>query len=322
MAAADPYEILGLARDVDAAAIRGAYRKLAKRHHPDLNPGDAEAAERFKRIAGANALLSDPEQRARFDRGEIDGAGDPRAPEPRYRDFAEGARGAAETSGHPAGGWNRAEWGDIFGDLFGEAGAGAGARAGAAIPRRGRDEHYTLAVRFLDAVRGATNRLTLPDGRVLDVRVPAGTDENGVLRLRGRGGAGANGGASGDALIAVHIRPHPFFRREGRDIHLDLPVTLREAVGGAKVPVPTPGGVVNLAVPAGSESGRQLRLKGRGVAAAGGDAGAGDLFVTLRIAATEADPALAAFLAGWTPVAPVDPRRGLAELAAAAEEGA
>ncbi len=308
----DPYEILGVACDADAAAIRTAYRKLAKKNHPDLNPGDTAAEERFKRISQANALLSDEAQRGKYDRGEIDGAGDPRAPEhPRYRDFAEGmpttgaGGGEWQTTGQRAGGWTPDEWGDIFGGMFRERGAGAAAGGGA---RRGHDEHYSLAVSFLDTVAGATTRLTLPDGRTLDVRVPPGIDEGQVLRLRGKGASGWNGGPDGDALITVHITPHPFFRREGRDVHLDLPVTLREAVLGEKVPVATPAGTVNMTVPPNTESGRQLRLRGRGVAASG-SAEAGDLYVTLRIAATEADPALAAFLRGWTPANPVDPRR-------------
>ncbi len=317
--AEDPYEILGVPRDADADAIRKAYRQLAKKNHPDLNPGDAAAEARFKRISSANALLSDPDTRAKYDRGEIDGAGDPRAPEhPRYRDFADGmepagagaGRGGWQTSGQPAGGWSPDEWGDIFGGMFTEARAGGGAGRAAGGPRRGHDEHYTLAVSTLDAINGATTRLTLPDGRTLDVRVPPGIDDGQILRLRGQGAAGWNGGPAGDALITVHITPHPLFRREGRDVHLALPITLREAVLGGKVAVPTPAGTVNMTIPANTETGRQLRLRGRGVAASGG-AEAGDLYVTLQIAATEADPALTEFLRGWTPANPVEPRREL-----------
>lgn len=314
----DPYEILGVPRDADAAAIRRAYRKLAKQNHPDLHPGDKAAEERFKRISAANALLSDEEQRGRYDRGEIDASGAPRAPEPpRYRDFAEGAEGSRyqRSSGRPAGGWTAADWGDIFGDMFGGAGPGGGGGAGGSpgggIPLRGHDEHYALSVAFLDAVRGATRRLTLPDGRTLDVRVPPGLADGQVLRLRGKGAPGWNGGPDGDALIAVTVEPHPFFRREGSDLHLDLPVTLREAVLGAKVPVPTPGGTVTMTIPAHAETGRQLRLRGRGVPHATGG-GAGDLYVTLRIAATEADEALERFLRDWTPSHPVNPREGMA----------
>lgn len=309
----DPYETLGVAREADQAAIRSAYRKLAKQNHPDLNPGDAAAEARFKRISAANALLSDEAQRARFDRGEIDGAGDPRAPEhPRYRDFADGMAaqgagpgpGAWQTSGQRAGGWTPDEWGDILGGMFRDRG---GAGTGGGGPRRGHDEQYSLAVAFLDAALGATTRLALPDGRTLDVKVPPGIEEGQTLRLRGQGGAGWNGGPAGDALISVHIEPHPLFRREGRDIHLTLPITLREAVLGAKIPVATPAGSVNMTVPPNTESGRQLRLRGRGVAAAT----PGDLYVTLQIAATEADPALTEFLRGWNPASPVDPRREL-----------
>ncbi len=321
--AEDPYGVLGVARTATADEIRRAFRDGAKKSHPDLHPGDAAAEARFKALAAANDLLSDPDKRAAFDRGEIDGAGAPRAPDPpRYRDFADGAQGARyrasgrpaggwtgradETSGHPAGGWRTEDLGDIFADMFGDAGAPPNA------PRRGADEAYALSIGLPDAVRGAKRRLTLPDGRVLDVAVPAGVESGQVLRLRERGGPGRNGGPAGDALIELHVEPHPFFRRDGADIHLDLPVTLREAVLGARVTVPTPGGSVAMTVPARSESGRVLRLRGRGVAARGTEA-AGDLYVTLRIAATEADDALAAFVRDWTPAAAADPRRAMME---------
>ena len=295
----DPYTVLGVARDVGADEIRSAYRKLAKQNHPDLNPGNAAAEERFKAAAAANDLLSDPEKRARYDRGEIDAAGHERPPErPSYRSYADDAPGRRY---RPSDRRGEEAFSDLFGDFFGARAAG---------PHRGADERYTLVVDFLDAVRGATPRLTLPDGRTLDVRVPAGLEDGQTLRLRGQGGAGLNGGPAGDALIQVQVTPHPYFRREGDDIHLDLPVTLREAVLGGRITVPTPGGPVAMQVPPRSDTGRQLRLRGRGVPARG-ERPAGDLYATLRVVVGEADPALEAFLRTWTPEHDVDPRRDI-----------
>ncbi len=300
----DPYEVLGVARNASADEIRRAFREGAKKNHPDLNPGDRDAEARFKTMSAAHELLSDPETRARFDRGEIDGSGQPRAPErPSYRDFAEGEQGTRyRTSGRPAGGWRTEDLGDIFSSMFGEAGA---APTG---PARGRDERYALSVDFLDAVRGGTRRLTLPDGRTLDVAIPAGIESGRTLRIRGRGGAGRNGGADGDALIEIHVADHAFFRRAGNDIRLSLPLTLREAVLGARVTVPTPDGPVAMTVPARSDSGRVLRLRGRGIPAHPG-APAGDLLVTLAVTIADADDQLAAFLRDWTTGHPADPRR-------------
>ncbi len=295
----DPYATLGVARDATPDQVRAAYRKLAKQNHPDLNPGNTAAEERFKAASVANDLLSDPEKRARFDRGEIDAEGHERPPErPSYRSYADAASGRRYQT---AGRWDEEDLSDLFGDFMGARASG---------PRRGADEPYTLAVEFLDAVRGATPRLTLPDGRTLDVRVPPGIESGQTLRLRGQGGAGLNGGPAGDALIQVQVTPHPYFRREGSDIHLDLPVTLREAVLGGRITVPTPGGPVAMQVPPRSDTGRQLRLRGRGVPARG-DQAAGDLYATLRVVVGEADPALEAFLRDWTPEHEADPRRDI-----------
>nr|WP_321986084.1 DnaJ C-terminal domain-containing protein [uncultured Lichenicoccus sp.] len=304
----DPYTTLGVARDADAGAIRKAYRNLARKHHPDLNPGDKAAEERFKAIAGANDLLSDKEKRARYDRGEIDASGQerhqPRGPGPgagqqrRYRDYAESDAGrrysASGGAGAGASGWSEEDFGDIFGEYFRHAGGAAGGSA------RGRDEMYALDVAFVDTVTGATRRLTLPDGRTLDVRIPPGIEDGTTLRLRGRGGTGQEGGPDGDALIEIRVQPHKLFRRVGRDIHFDLPVTLKEAVLGARVPVPTPSGTVTLSVPPDSDTGRQLRLRGKGVAEHGGHP-AGDLYVTLRLSVGPVDDSLREFLRNWTP---------------------
>ncbi len=293
----DPYETLGLARDATPEQVRSAFRKLAKKHHPDLNPGSAVAEERFKAVNAANELLSDPEKRAQFDRGEINAAGDPVAPEPpRYRRYADAAEGARYRAGPD----EDFQFGDIFGDFLNRGGEG--------LRMRGADAHYALPVAFLDAVAGATRTFTLPDGRTLDVRIPPGIDDRQILRLKGQGGPGLNGGPPGDALIEVHAEPHPFFTREGDDIHVKLPVTLKEAVLGARVTVPTPVGSVTMTVPKRSDTGTRLRLRGRGIPAHAGRP-AGDEYVTLQVTLADADDALETLLSGWEPAVPSEPRR-------------
>jgi DnaJ-class molecular chaperone len=297
--AGDPYTVLGVARDATPEAIKQAYRKLARRHHPDLNPGRPEAEAAFKAVSAAHDLLSDPERRARFDRGEIDAEGQEQRPAGSYRQHAEAERGERYAPYADAGTFE-----DLYADLF-EA-----RRQAEAAPRRGRDEAYRLDVPFLAAVLGATERLTLPDGRVLSVVIPPGVATGQILRLRGQGGAGRNGGPGGDAMIALEVAEHPLFRRDGMDIHLDLPVTLQEAVLGGAMEVPAPAGKVRVKLPPRSDSGHRIRLRGKGVAAHG-DRPAGDLFLTLRIVIGQPDAALEAFLRGWTPEHPQDPRAGL-----------
>lgn len=302
----DPYAVLGVARDASDKQIRSAYLKLAKTSHPDLNPGDRSAEERFKAINAANDLLSAKDRRARFDRGEIDGAGHERArpgPSPgqhSYRDQAEGAAGARYRAGFGA----DDDLGDIFSEMFGAHGA---AGAGSARRRHGQDRHYTLAVPFLDAIRGTTQRLNLPEGGSLDVTIPPGLESGKILRLRGKGGAGE---PAGDALIEVEVGLHPLFRREGRDIHLDLPITIREAVLGGPVTVPTISGPVTMTLPPGSDSRTRLRLRGKGVPASGSQT-AGDAFPHLRIAVGPPDEALATFLRERTDAVDRDPRSAL-----------
>lgn len=300
----DPYKILGVARDASAEEIRKAYRKLAKQLHPDLNPGNAKAEERFKAVSAANALLSDPVTRGKFDRGEIDAEGHERqsgARGPSYREYAEAEPGRRYA-------WREEDLSDLFGSMFGEGSFDETGGARAKRPRRGHNEHYALAIEFLDAVNGATPRLTLPDGRVLDVKIPPATVDGQTLRLRGQGGRGANGGANGDALIDIQVKPHRFFTRDGQDIRLDLPVSLSEAVLGGPVEVPTPQGKVRMQIPKQSDSGTKLRLRGRGVAAHGKIA-AGDLYATLRVVIGKPDVALEEFLRSWKPEPAPDPRR-------------
>jgi DnaJ-class molecular chaperone len=314
MASDDPYAILGVKRDASAEEIRTAYRKLAKKHHPDLNPGNKEAEARFKTISAANELLSDPEKRARFDRGEIDASGQERPDHAAYRRYAEGAQGAKY---HQESGISEDELGDIFADLFRQqAGQNRGPGGARTFRMRGADRAFALTVDFLEAARGAKKRLNFGaadsgGGETLDVTIPAGFADGQILRLKGKGEPGLGGGPPGDALIEVHVAPHPFFRRAGNDIHLELPMTLAEAVLGGKITVPTIGGNVVMSVPKGSDTGTVLRLKGRGIAPAGGTAG--DEYVTLKIVLGEqkTDGELEAFLKEWAPRHSVDPRRAM-----------
>ena len=300
----DPYTILGLARDATDKQIRSGFLKRAKTSHPDLNPGDPKAEERFKAINAAHDLLSDPERRGRFDRGEIDAAGHEQPP-PGYRPYRDHAEGAAGTNYSAAfHGDDQDELGDILSSLFAERG-----RAG--TPRWGSDRRYSLAVPFLDAVRGSVQRLALPEGGELDVRIPPGLDDGQVLRLRGKGGPGD---PPGDALIEVTVTPHPLFRRVGHDIQLDLPVTVAEAALGARVNVPTITGPVTMMIPAGSDTGTKLRLRGKGLAGREGQP-AGDAYAILRIVLGPRDEGLAAFLRNRTDAPAWDPRVGLGDAA-------
>ena len=299
----DPYEVLGVQKTATEAAIRAAYRKLAKRHHPDLNPGKPEAAERFKEINAANDILSDAEKRARFDRGEIDAAGNEVPPEhPFYRDFGD-APGNEKYHANI----DPEDLESIFARAFGGAGGPAGAAGGRRFTARGADAHYTLTVSFLDAANGTTRRITLPEGRTLDVRIPAGVRDGHLLRLKGQGMPGLGGGPSGDALVEIAVAPHPLFRREGDDIIVELPVTLQETVLGATLEVPTIKGKVRLTIPPNSGTGTRLRLRGRGIHQ-------GHQYVQLHVVLPPSEePELAAFLKSWQPRQPFNPRAGLEE---------
>jgi DnaJ-class molecular chaperone len=295
-----------VARDSSLETIRRAYRKLAKLHHPDLNPSDAKAEARFRLIASAHELLSDAAKRARYDAGEIDAKGVEKPAAAGYRDYADssaGRRYGPTGAGHSD--WAGADISDLFGTMFGAGSAGRGQKTG---PRRGEDQHFTLSAAFLDAVNGATKRLTLPDGRVLDVKIPPATADGDTLRLRGQGGMGDGG--KGDALIEIHVRAHAYFQRDGRDIRVELPVSLSEAVLGGFIEVPTPSGKLRMRIPAGSDSQTQLRLPGRGVPAHG-EHTAGDFYATLRVVVGAPDAALDAFLKGWTPAHATNPRQAM-----------
>jgi DnaJ-class molecular chaperone len=299
----DPYAILGVKREATQDEIRSAYRQLAKKLHPDLNPGDKQAEEKFKQVAAAYDLLGDPDKRARFERGEIDASGAERPRERYYRDFH-----AADAQNHPystAGGFaDFMENEDILADILGRGGGRTRFRM------RGQDVHYRLPVDFVEAVNGATKRITMPDGATLDVVIPAGTRDRQVLRLRAKGGPGIGDAPSGDALVEIEVRPHKLFTRKDDDIHLDLPISLPEAVLGAKLDVPTPTGAVRMTVPKGANTGSVLRLKGKGVARK--DGSRGDEYVTLKIVLPEQpDAEIEEFARRWQAGQSHDPRRDL-----------
>ena len=295
----DPYETLGVSKTASADDIRKAYRKLAKKLHPDLNPGDKQAEERFKEVSGANDLLSDPEKRRRYDAGEIDASGAEKAPPHAryYRDYA--AEGGHPYEGQGAYG-DFAQGDDLFADLLRRAAEQARRRPGA-------DLHYELPIDFLDAVNGASKTITLPQGGTLNVTIPAGVEDGQILRLRGKGAPSQGEGPPGDALVQIVVKPHRYFTREGDDILLDLPITVKEAALGAEVRTPTTTGNVMLKIPRRSNTGDVLRLRGRGVKTRGG---AGDELVRLKVMMPkEAEPELEAFLADWKPSASYDPRK-------------
>jgi len=282
----DPYAALGVSRSASQDEIRSAYRKLAKELHPDVRPNDRAAEERFKRATAAFNLLGDGALKARFDRGEIDADGNEKQTYG-YRGGPGGqARGYSSTTAESA-----FDIGDIFSDLFGSSMSGRSAGFG---KMRGRDIRLPLEIDFLEAVKGVRRRVQLTDGRTIDVAVPAGVADGQVLRLKSQGGAGIQGGPPGDALVELKVKPHPLFRREGDDIHMDLPISLTEAVEGATVQAPTPSGPVTLTIPEGSNTGKVLRLKGKGV----GDKG--DQFVRIIVMLPEhLDDELRKFVRKW-----------------------
>jgi DnaJ-class molecular chaperone len=311
-----PYEVLGVKPDASADEIRKAYRTLAKEFHPDLNPGKPAAEARFKAVTAAYDILSDPEKRGRYDRGEIDESGAER-PRYSYRPHAEGAQG-----------WKYQPQGEMdIEDILAMFGGGRARRQGGGstegFQMPGQDRHFSLTIDFVTAATGGRQRIALSPDEWLDVTIPAGIENGQVLRLKGKGGPAFGGGPPGDALIEVHVAPHPWFRREGDDIHMELPVSLAEAVLGARVPVATVTGPVTMTIPKGSDTGTRLRLRGKGIQRKGQP---GDEYVTLKVViGPSADPELAEFLDEWAKKHPVDPRRDMlgerADQATAGGEG-
>ncbi|MEQ8697320.1 MAG: J domain-containing protein [Bauldia litoralis] len=290
--AKDLYQILGVGRDASDAEIKKKYRDLAKKHHPDLHPGDSVAEQRFKELSQAYAILGDKDKRGQYDRGEIDESGAEKPEQQYYRQYAD-----ADSSGkyHSAQGFGGPDdLGDILDGLFGGRGRGNARH----FRMKGGDVRYHMTVDFLEAANGAKKRVTMPDGRALDITVPAGFRDGQQLRLKGQGQPGTGGGEAGDAYVTIAVEPHPFFERRGDDVHVTVPVTLKEAALGAKVKVPTISAPVTLSVPAHSNSGTVLRLRGKGFKRKDG---AGDQLVRLEIVLPEKpDKELTDFLESWT----------------------
>jgi DnaJ-class molecular chaperone len=315
----DPYEVLGVPRGASAATIKSAYRKLAKKYHPDANKNDPKAAARFAELNTANEIVGDEDKRKQFDRGEIDAEG-----KPRFQGFPGGdprgrAGGGFEThTFRSGGGFGGGGFEDILNSMFGAAAARGGARrTGGASPFEfdpgtialDLDLSVSMTVSLEEAVKGADKRVRLPNGKELNVKIPAGVVAGQQIRLKGQGET-APGHPPGDLLITVNIAPHAFFKVEGSDLRLDLPITLYEAVLGGKVRVPTLGSAVELSIPKNTSSGRIFRLKGKGLPKAGS---AGDLFVTIRIMLPDGNDAeLEALMAKWRTAHPYNPRSDLA----------
>ena len=322
----DPYEVLGVTRSASAADVKSAFRKLAKKLHPDANKHDPKAASRFAELNAAYEIVGDKDKRKAFDKGEIDAEGKPRfegfarqpggggfSNEGGFESFSFGPEGLRSASGRPGfGGFE-----DILKDVFGARGAGGRARAGAhfepedfgATAAGGRDITAALSITLAEAAKGVKKRVQLPTGKEVEVKIPAGLDEGQQIRLKGQGLPGP-GGRPGDLLITVAVTPHQLFQRDGADLRLDLPVTLYEAVLGGKVRVPTLDGAVELAIPAGTNAGRTFRLKGKGFPA---KERKGDLLATVRIMLPEGqDSDLEELMRKWRETKPYDPRKGMA----------
>ncbi len=309
----DPYTVLGVAKTASDDEIRQAFRKLAKKNHPDLNPGDKEAEARFKEISQANEILSDAEKRRRFDAGEIDASGQEMPPRGFYRDEAGGPAG--QKYRRAGGAEEFVDMGGIFSEMFGQRRGGGGGGFGFGGPEGfdmgGLPVSYTLAVPFLVAARGGKQRVTLPDNRTLDIDVPEGTTNGTTLRLKGQGMPGGKGQPAGDAFVEIHVQPHAFFEPRDSDIHVEVPVTLSEAVLGGRIKVPTVGGSVMLNVPAGSNTGSTLRLKGRGLLDRKSGQ-RGDQYVKLKVVLPDKpDDKLKAFLESWETGKAQDPRQAM-----------
>lgn len=293
----NPYTVLGVARDASQDEIKKVYRALAKELHPDRHPNDPAAAERFKEVSAAYHILGDENLRRRFDRGEINESGQEHAPGGAgfWRTYtSQGGEAPFEEDIFRQ--FDGTGMEDVFADLFGGFRRTTRRRT---APSRGVDRRYTLKIGFVESVRGGTHRITLPGGKSLNVKIPAGIGDGQQIRLKGQGDQSPAGGPAGDALIDVHVEPHPFYRRNGLDINVELPVTLQEAVLGGTIQVPTVHGAVSLKVPKGSNTGTRLRLRGKGVKDAKSGK-TGDQYVKLKVVLPEKiDAELAQLVEKW-----------------------
>ncbi len=304
----DPYTILGVARNASQGDIKSAYRKLAKKYHPDSNAGDARAQAKFSQVTQAYEVLGDKAKRAQFDNGEIDDEGKPKgfgfSGASPYGSSGQHPFGAGASYGGGGGGNFRPE--DIFAEIFGSRQGHASARVQAA---RGHDVNYTIQVEFSEAALGTSRRVELSNGRKIDMKIPAGLTDGQQIRLKGQGQPGANGGPAGDAIVKVTVAPSPLFTRDGFNIKMDLPITLYEAVLGASLRVPTLDGRVNLKIPRNTSSGKVLRLKGKGAGKNAKLSQRGDLLYTVRIVLPEArDERLEKLMEEWRQEKPYSPR--------------
>jgi DnaJ-class molecular chaperone len=299
--AQDPYQELGVARSANADEIRRAFRKLAKAHHPDQHPDDKASEERFKRITAAFDILGDEEKRKKFDAGQIDADG-----HEVHRGFRGQPGGGPGGFGGGQGDFEGVDINDILGEMFGRGGSGQGRGGGfGGFSAKGADVRARLDIDIEEAVKGGKKRIAFSDGRTIDVTIPKGAEEGQVLRLKGQGAPGRAG--PGDAMIELALKPHPIFRREGPGLVMDLPISVPDAVLGAKVQAPTPDGPVTLTVPKGSSSGATLRLKGRGLHEQGRR---GDLMARLMIVLPEGtDSELESFAETWRRERPYAPKR-------------
>ena len=293
--ARDPYLELGVSRSATAAEIRKAFHKLAKQHHPDANPGDKSAEEKFKRVSGAFDIVGDEEKRKKFDRGEIDAEGHDQSPFGRGGGAGQGGWSPRGSAGGP--GPDGVDLNDILGEMFGRSGGGGRNPGGfGGFSTKGQDVRAKIDIDLEDAIRGAKKRIAFSDGRTIEVAIPKGAQDGQTLRLKGQGAPGRGG--AGDAMIELNIRPHAIYRREGDTLIMDVPITVPDAVLGGKVEAPTPDGNVALTVPKGSNSGQQLRLKGRGFIDAKGKRG--DLVARLVVTLPDvAGPELEQFAQEW-----------------------
>lgn len=302
--ARDPYQELGVSRGASADEIRKAFRKLAKQHHPDTNPGDKAAEERFKRVSAAFDIIGDAEKRKKFDAGEIDADG---------RETMRGFGGGGPFGGQGGGPWGGAgrhaeqmegvDLSDLFGEILGRRGGGGGFGG---FSQRGSDVRAKLEIDLEESIHGGKKRIAFSDGRTIDVTIPKGADDGQTLRLKGQGSPGRGG--PGDAFIELVVRPHPIYRREGNALVMDLPVSIPDAVLGGKVEARTPDGVVVLTVPKGANSGQSLRLKGRGLSDSRGKRG--DLLARIVLMLPEQpDPELERFAERWRKERPYTPKK-------------